>query len=111
MGVKKYDKIVASKGCLVQTFEEEGNLVSICSLSKSNIHSRVTVEKSEVSFDLPLNAYFIIKGGCIALTTEEKLVSKVYHNTNFKIQLMSHHNFETIKRMYTRKYALKTGGV
>lgn len=111
MGVRKYDKIVASKDCLVQTFEEEGNLVSICSLSKSNVYSMITVEKSEIIFDLPLNAYFIIKGGCIALTPEEKLVSKVYHNTNFKIQLMSRHNFEAIKGMYTRKCALKTGGV
>lgn len=107
MGVKKYDKIVAAKGCLVQTFEEDKNLVSIYSLSKNNVHSMVTVEKKDILFDLPLNACFLIKGGCIALTPEEKLVTKVYHNTNFKAQLMSHNNFEVIKRMYIYKYALK----
>lgn len=107
MGVRKYDKIIAAKGCLVQTFEEDGNLVSIYSLSKSNVKSALTVEKSEVLFDLPLNACFMVKGGCIALTPEEKLVTKVYHNTNFKAQLMSHNNFEVIKRMYICKYALK----
>lgn len=37
MGVRKYDKIVAAKEYLVQTFEEDGNLVSIYSLSKSNV--------------------------------------------------------------------------
>lgn len=58
MGVKKYDKIIAAKGYLVQTFEEDGNLVSIYSLSKSNVQSALTVEKSEVLFDLPLNACF-----------------------------------------------------
>lgn len=110
MGVRKYDKIVASKDCLVQTFEEEGNLISICSLSKSNVHSRVTVEKKDILFHLPLNACFLIKGGCIALTPEEKLVIKVYHNTNFKAQLMSRDNFEVIKRMYICKSALKNGG-
>lgn len=107
MGVRKYDKIVASKGCLVQTFEEDGGLVSIYSLSKSNVQNDITVEKSEVLFDLHLNACFMVKGGCIALTPEEKLVTKVYHNTKFKGQLMSHPNFEIIKRMYICKYALK----
>ena len=110
MGVRKYDKIVASKDCLVQTFEEEGNLVSICSLSKSNVYSMVTVKKKDILFDLPLNAWFMLKGGCIAFTPEEKLVSKVFHNTNFKIQLMSRHNFEIAKCMYMRKGALKIGG-
>lgn len=107
MGVRKYDKIVASKGCLVQTFEEDGGLVSICSLSKSNVHSMITVERKDILFDLPLNACFLIKGGCIALAPNENLVSKVYHNTNFKMQLMSHPNFEIIKCMYICKYALK----
>lgn len=107
MGVRKYDKIVAAKGCLVRTFEEDKNLVSIYSLSKSNVQSVLTVEKKDILFDLPLNVCFIIKGGCIALTPEEKLVTKVYHNTNFKAQLMSHNNFEVIKRMYICKYALK----
>lgn len=107
MGVRKYDNIIAAKDCLVQTFEEEDDLISICSLSKSNVHSMVTVEKKDILSDLPLNACFLIKGGCIALTPEEKLVTKVYHNTNFKAQLMSHSNFEVIKRMYICKYALK----
>ena len=110
MGVRKYDKIVAAKGCLVQTFEEDKKLVSIYSLSKSNVQSVLTVEKKDILFDLPLNVCFIIKGGCIALTPEEKLVTKVYHNTNFKAQLMSHNNFEVIKRVYICKYALKYGG-
>lgn len=110
MGVRKYDKIIAAKGCLVQTFEEDKNLVSIYSLSKSNVQSVLTVEKKDILFDLPLNVCFIIKGGCIALTPEEKLVTKVYHNTNFKAQFMSHNNFEVIKRMYICKYALKYGG-
>lgn len=107
MGVRKYDKIIAAKGCLVQTFEDECDTVSIYSLSKSNVQSVLTVEKSEVLFDLPLNACFMIKGGCIALTPEEKLVTKVYHNTKFKGQIMSRPNFEIIKRMYICKYALK----
>lgn len=107
MGIRKYDKIVAANGCLVQTFEEDKNLVSIYSLSKSNVQSVLTVEKKDILFDLPLNVCFIIKGGCISLTPEEKLVTKVYHNTNFKVQLMSHNNFEVIKRMYICKYALK----
>ena len=110
MGVRKYDKIVASKDCLVQTFEEEGNLISICSLSKSNVHSMVTVEKKDILFDLSLNSWFMLRGGCIALTPNKKLVSKVFHNTNFKIQLMSRHNFEIIRGMYMRKGALKIGG-
>ena len=66
MGVRKYDKIVAAKEYLVQTFEEDGNLVSIYSLSKSNVQSVITVEKKDILFDLPLNVCFIIKGGCIA---------------------------------------------
>ena len=107
MGVRKYDKIVAAKGCLVQTFEDECDTVNIYSLSKSNVQSVLTVEKSEVLFDLPLNACFIVKGGCIALTPEEKLVIKVYHNTKFKGQIMSRPNFEVIKRMYICKCALK----
>ena len=107
MGVRKYDKIIAAKGCLVQTFEEDGNLVSIYSLSKSNVQSVITAEKSEVLFDLPLNVCFMVKGGCIALTQEEKLVTKVYHNTKFKGQIMSRPNFELIKRMYIRECALK----
>ena len=107
MGVRKYDKIVAAKGCLVQTFEDDKNLVSIYSLSKSNVQSVLTVEKSEVLFDLPLNVCFMVKGGCIALTPEEKLVTKVYHNTKFKGQIMSKPNFEVIKRMYIRECALK----
>lgn len=107
MGVRKYDKIIAAKGCLVQTFEDECDTVSIYSLSKSNVQSVLTVEKSEVLFDLPLNACFMVKGGCIALTPEEKLVTKVYHNTKFKGQIMSRPNFEIIKRMYICKYALK----
>lgn len=107
MGVRKYDKIVAAKGCLVQTFEEDKNLVSIYSLSKSNVQSVLTVEKKDILFDLPLNVCFIIKGGCIALTPEEKLVTKVYHNTKFKGQIMSRPNFELIKRMYIRERALK----
>lgn len=107
MGVKKYDKIIVVKGCLVQTFEDECGTVSIYSLSKSNVQSVLTVEKSEVLFDLPLNACFMVKGGCIALTPEEKLVTKVYHNTKFKGQIMSKPNFEVIKSMYIRKYALK----
>lgn len=107
MGVKKYDKIVAAKGCLVQTFEEDGNLVSIYSLSKSNVQSVITVEKSEVLFDLPLNVCFVVKGGCIALTPEEKFITKVYHNTKFKVQIMSRPNFELIKRVYIRECALK----
>lgn len=107
MGVRKYDKIVAANGCLVQTFEEDKNLVSIYSLSKSNVQSVLTVEKKDILFDLPLNVCFIIKGGCIALTPEEKLVTKVYHNTKFKGQIMSRTNFEVIKRMYIRKCALK----
>lgn len=107
MGVKKYDKIVAAKGCLVQTFEDECDTVSIYSLSKSNVQSALTVEKSEVLFDLPLNACFIVKGGCIALTPEEKLVTKVYHNTKFKGQIMSKPDFEVIKHMYIRECALK----
>lgn len=72
MGVRKYDKIIAQKGCLVQTFEDECDTVSIYSLSKSNVQSVLTVEKSEVLFDLPLNACFMVKGGCIALTPEKK---------------------------------------
>lgn len=107
MGVRKYDKIIAAKGCLVQTFEDECDTVSIYSLSKSNVQSVITVEKSEVLFDLPLNVCFMVKGGCIALTQEEKLVTKVYHNTKFKGQIMSRHNFELIKRMYIRERALK----
>lgn len=107
MGVRKYDKIVAAKGCLVQTFEEDGNLVSIYSLSKSNVQSVLTVEKKDILFDLPLNVCFIIKGGCIALTPEEKLVTKVYNNTKFKRQIMSKPNFEVIKHMYIRECALK----
>lgn len=107
MGVRKYDKIVAANGCLVQTFEEDKNLVSIYSLSKSNVQSVLTVEKKDILFDLPLNVCFIIKGGCIALTPEEKLVTKVYHNTKFKGQIMSRPNFELIKRMYIRECALK----
>lgn len=107
MGVRKYDKIVAANGCLVQTFEEDKNLVSIYSLSKSNVQSVLTVEKKDILFDLPLNVCFIIKGGCIALTPEEKLVTKVYHNTKFKGQIMSRPNFELIKRMYIRERALK----
>lgn len=107
MGVRKYDKIVAAKGCLVQTFEEDKNLVSIYSLSKSNVQSVLTVEKKDILFDLPLNVCFIIKGGCIALTPEEKLVTKVYHNTKFKGQIMSKPNFEVIKHMYIRECALK----
>lgn len=107
MGVKKYDKIIAAKGCLVQTFEEDGNLVSIYSLSKSNVQSVLTVEKKDILFDLPLNVCFIIKGGCIALTPEEKLVTKVYHNTKFKGQIMSKPNFEVVKHMYIRECALK----
>lgn len=107
MGVRKYDKIVAAKGCLVQTFEEDGNLVSIYSLSKSNVQSVLTVEKKDILFDLPLNVCFIIKGGCIALTPEGKLVTKVYHNTKFKGQIMSKPNFEVIKHMYIRECALK----
>lgn len=107
MGVRKYDKIVAAKGCLVQTFEDECNTVSIYSLSKSNVQSVLTVEKKDILFDLPLNACFMIKGGCIALTHEEKLVTKVYHNTKFKGQIMSRPNFEVIKRMYIRECALK----
>ena len=107
MGVRKYDKIVAAKGCLVQTFEDECDTVSIYSLSKSNVQSALTVEKKDILFDLPLNACFMIKGGCIALTQEEKLVTKVYHNTKFKGQIMSRPNFEVIKRMYIRKCALK----
>ena len=107
MGVRKYDKIVASKGCLVQTFEEDGGLVSICSLSKINVHSMITVERKDILFDLPLNACFMVKGGCIALTPEEKLVTKVYHNTKFKGQVMSKLNFEVIKHMYIRECALK----
>lgn len=107
MGVRKYDKIIAAKGCLVQTFEDECDTVSIYSLSKSNVQSVITVEKSEVLFDLPLNACFMIKGGCIALTPEEKLVTKVYHNTRFKGQIMSKPNFEVIKHMYIRECALK----
>lgn len=107
MGVRKYDKIVAAKACLVQTFEEDGNLVSIYSLSKSNVQSVLTVEKKDILFDLPLNVCFIIKGGCIALTPEEKLVTKVYHNTKFKGQIMSKPNFEVIKHMYIRECALK----
>ena len=107
MGVKKYDKIIAAKGCLVQTFEEDKNLVSIYSLSKSNVQSVLTVEKKDILFDLPLNACFMIKGGCIALTPEEKLVAKVYHNTKFKGQIMSKPNFEVIKHMYIRECALK----
>lgn len=107
MGVRKYDKIVAAKGCLVQTFEEDKNLVSIYSLSKSNVQSVLIVEKKDILFDLPLNVCFIIKGGCIALTPEEKLVTKVYHNTKFKGQIMSKPNFEVIKHMYIRECALK----
>lgn len=107
MGVKKYDKIIAAKGCLVQTFGDECDTISIYSLSKSNVQSVLTVEKSEVLFDLPLNACFLVKGGCIALTQEEKLVTKVYHNTKFKGQIMSKPNFEIIKRMYIRECALK----
>ena len=107
MGVRKYDKIVAAKGCLVQIFEEDKNLVSIYSLSKSNVQSVLTVEKKDILFDLPLNVCFIIKGGCIALTPEEKLVTKVYHNTKFKGQIMSKPNFEVIKHMYIRECALK----
>lgn len=107
MGVKKYDKIIAAKGCLVQTFEDDGNLVSLYSLSRSNVQGVLTVEKSEVLFDLPLNACFMVKGGCIALTHEEKLVTKVYHNTKFKGQIMSKPNFEIIKHMYIRECALK----
>lgn len=107
MGVRKYDKIIAAKGCLVQTFEDECDTVSIYSLSKSNVQSVITVEKSEVLFDLPLNVCFMVKGGCIALTQEEKLVTKVYHNTKFKGQIMSRPNFELIKRMYIRERALK----
>ena len=107
MGVRKYDKIVAANGCLVQTFEEDKNLVSIYSLSKSNVQSVLTVEKKDILFDLPLNVCFIIKGGCIALTPEEKLVTKVYHNTKFKGQIMSKPNFEVIKHMYIRECALK----
>lgn len=107
MGVRKYDKIIAQKGCLVQTFEDECDTVSIYSLSRSNVQSVLTVEKSEVLFDLPLNACFMVKGGCIALTPEEKLVTKVYHNTKFKGQIMSRPNFEIIKRMYIRECALK----
>lgn len=107
MGVRKYDKIIAAKGCLVQTFEDECDTVSIYSLSRSNVQSVITVEKSEVLFDLPLNVCFMVKGGCIALTQEEKLVTKVYHNTKFKGQIMSRPNFEVIKRMYIREYALK----
>lgn len=107
MGVRKYDKIIAAKGCLVQTFEDDGNLVSIYSLSKSNVQSALTVEKKDILFDLPLNACFMINGGCIALTSEEKLVTKVYHNTKFKVQIMSRTNFEVIKRMYIRECALK----
>lgn len=107
MGVKKYDKIIAAKGCLVQTFEDECDTVSIYSLSKSNVQSVLTVEKKDILFDLPLNVCFIIKGGCIALTPEEKLVTKVYHNTKFKGQIMSRPNFEVIKRMYIRECALK----
>lgn len=49
----------------------------------------------------------MIKGGCIALTHEEKLVTKVYHNTKFKGQIMSRPNFEVVKRMYIRECALK----
>ena len=74
------------------------------------MQSVLTVEKKDILFDLPLNVCLIIKGGCIALTPEEKLVIKVYHNTNFKAQLMSHDNFEVIKRMYICKSALKYGG-
>ena len=107
MGVRKYDKIVAANGCLVQTFEEDKNLVSIYSLSKCNVQSVLTVEKKDILFDLPLNVCFIIKGGCIALTPEEKLVTKVYHNTKFKGQIMSKPNFEVIKHMYIRECALK----
>lgn len=107
MGVRKYDKIVAANGCLVQTFEEDKNLVSIYSLSKSNVQSVLTVEKKDILFDLPLNVCFIIKGGCIALTPEEKLVTKVYHNTKFKGQIISKPNFEVIKHMYIRECALK----
>lgn len=107
MGVKKYDKIIAAKGCLVQTFEEDGNLVSIYSLSKSNVQSVLTVEKKDILFDLPLNVCFMVKDGCIALTPEEKLVTKVYHNTKFKGQIMSRPNFELIKRMYICECALK----
>lgn len=107
MGVRKYDKIVAANGYLVQTFEDECDTVSIYSLSKSNVQSVLTVEKSEVLFDLPLNACFMVKGGCIALTPEGKLVTKVYHNTKFKGQIMSRPNFEVIKRMYIRECVLK----
>jgi len=107
MGVRKYDKIIAAKGCLVQTFEDECDTVSIYSLSKSNVQSELTVEKKDILFDLPLNVCFIIKGGCIALTPEEKLVTKVYHNTKFKGQIMSKPNFEVIKHMYIRECALK----
>lgn len=49
----------------------------------------------------------MVKGGCIALTPGEKLVTKVYHNTKFKGQIMSKPNFEVIKRMYIRECALK----
>lgn len=107
MGGRKYNKIIAAKGCLVQTFEDECDTVSIYSLSKSNVQSVLTVEKSEVLFDLPLNACFMVKGGRIALTPEEKLVTKVYHNTKFKGQIMSKPNFEVIKHMYIRECALK----
>lgn len=107
MGVRKYDKIIAAKGCLIQTFEDGCDTVSIYSLSKSNVQSVLTVEKSEVLFDLPLNVCFMVKGGCIALTPEEKLVTKVYHNTKFSEQIMSKPNFEFIKRMYIRECALK----
>lgn len=107
MGVRKYDKIIAAKGCLVQTFEDECDTVSIYSLSKSNMQSVLAVEKKDILFDLPLNVCFMVKGGCIALTPEEKLVTKVYHNTKFKGQIMSRPNFEIIKRMYIRECALK----
>ena len=107
MGVKKSAKIITAKGCLVQTFEDECDTVSIYSLSKSNVQRVLTVEKSEVLFDLPLNACFMVKGGCIALTPEEKLITKVYHNMKFKGQIMSRPNFEVIKRMYMRECALK----
>lgn len=107
MGVRKYDKIVAAKGYLVQTFEDECDTVSIYSLSKSNVQSVLTVEKKDILFDLHLNVCFMIKGGCIALTPEEKLVTKVYHNTKFNGQIMSKPNFELIKRKYIRECALK----
>ena len=109
MGTKRYNKNIALSGYLVQTIDE-GDNVSICSISNKNVYTIITISNEDILFEIPLNAYFVIRGGSISLTPDGKLVSKAYKKTKFKFQLMLHSNFESVKYMRRCKCALETGG-